>query len=267
VSDTTPEWGAVFDAVSASYDQSGVPYFGPIATALAGRLAVRTGERVVELGCGRGALTLLLADAVGATGRVDAVDLSPAMVALAREATAGLPQVSATVADAADPPLAEASYDVAAASLVLFFLPDPVAGLARWRELVAAGGRAGVTTFARPTPSWAAMELILEEAVAAEADAATLRSGSGGPFASDEGVEGLFAEAGWREPRTEVEVLDVPFLDIDQWQAWLHGSALRSLWIQLTPPGRAEVCERVAELLDAEGGRVQVAIRHTLARR
>jgi SAM-dependent methyltransferase len=253
--------------MAASYDQSGVPFYGAIAQRLADRLAVGPGERVAELGCGRGALTVLLADAVGSTGRVDAVDVSTQMVARTRELAGDVAQVSVVVGDAADPPLRTESYDVAAGSLVIFFLPEPVVALRRWRELVVDGGRAGVTTFARPEPSWAAMEGILEEEVAADTDAAALRGGGAGPFGSDEGVEGLFTEAGWGDVRTETDVLDVPFRDIDQWQAWVDGTALRGLWMQLTPEGRARATARVAALLDEEGGRVQVSVRHTLARR
>src|SRR5215468_9481746 len=117
--------------MATSYDQSGVPFYGVIAGRLADRLAVGPGERVAELGCGRGALTLLMADAVGSAGRVDAVDVSTEMVARTREAAADLSQVSVAVGDAADPPLREASYDVAAGSLVIFFLPDPGAALRR----------------------------------------------------------------------------------------------------------------------------------------
>lgn len=262
-----PSWAGVFDAMAASYDQSGVRFYAAIAQGLADRLAVGPGERAAELGCGRGALTVLLADAVGAAGRVDAVDVSPQMVAHARELAVGLTQVSVVVGDAADPPLPAGSYDVAAGSLVIFFLADPVAALHRWRELVVDGGRAGVTTFARPAPSWAAMEGILEEEAAADTDAADLRGGGAGPFGSDAGVEGLFTEAGWRDVRTETEVLDVPFRDLDQWRAWVDGTALRGLWMQLTPEGRTRASARVAALLGEEGGRVQVAVRHTLAHR
>ena len=263
----SPQWREVFDAVSAIYDQSGVPFFGPIAQALAERLAVAPGERVAELGCGRGALTLPLAASVGSQGRVDAVELSPQMAALATEATAGLPQVSVVVGDAAEPPLTPGGYDVVAASLVIFFLPDPVAALRRWRELVVAGGRAGVTTFATPTPSWAEMEAIFQDVLEPGVDGRDLRGGVTGPFGSDAGVEGLFQAAGWREVETEVSIHDVPFGDLGQWEQWVQGTALRSLWVPLTVQGREQVLAGIGGLLDREGGRLQLAARHTLARR
>ena len=48
-------------------------------------LELRLGERVADLGCGPGYLTLPLAEAVGPTGKVWAVDIEPAMLARLRE--------------------------------------------------------------------------------------------------------------------------------------------------------------------------------------
>ena len=67
----------MFDAIAPSYDRSGVPFFGTIASGLVDLLAPRPGERALDVGAGRGAVTLRLAESVGARGRVDAIDVSP----------------------------------------------------------------------------------------------------------------------------------------------------------------------------------------------
>jgi ubiquinone/menaquinone biosynthesis C-methylase UbiE len=54
---------ALFDQLADSYDQVGVDYFQPIAEGLVGRLKPQTGERVLDIGCGRGAALLRLAAA------------------------------------------------------------------------------------------------------------------------------------------------------------------------------------------------------------
>ena len=71
---------ALFDSLAADYDQSGVAFFQPIAEQLVALMVVRSGEQALDIGCGRGAATLRLAEAVGAEGSVTAVDLAPAMV-------------------------------------------------------------------------------------------------------------------------------------------------------------------------------------------
>ncbi len=92
---------------------------------------------VADLGCGTATLALLLAEA---GYRVDAVDFSPAMVALARAKLAGSP---ATVrrGDAADPGLAPGSVDVVLCRHVLWALPEPEAVLRRWVAALRPGGR------------------------------------------------------------------------------------------------------------------------------
>jgi SAM-dependent methyltransferase len=95
--------------------------------------------RVADLGCGTGTLAVLLA----AEGYdVRGIDLSPQMVARA-EAKAAAAGVTATfaVGDASDPQLPARSFDVVLSRHVLWALPDPAAGLARWVELLAPGGR------------------------------------------------------------------------------------------------------------------------------
>lgn len=94
--------------------------------------------RVADLGCGTGTLSLLLAEEGYA---VDGVDFSPEMVRRARAKAVDTAGLTFAVADAARPPLADASYDVVLCRHVLWALPDPAAALARWRELLTPGGR------------------------------------------------------------------------------------------------------------------------------
>ena len=94
--------------------------------------------RIADLGCGTGTLSLLLAEEGYG---VDGVDFSPAMVDLARAKVAGSPAVAIVEGDAASPPLPAASYDVVLCRHVLWALPDPVAVLGRWVDLLAPGGR------------------------------------------------------------------------------------------------------------------------------
>ena len=89
--------------------------------------------RVADLGCGTATLSLLLAEQGYV---VDGVDFSPAMVRRARAKVAGRTDVTVTEGDAAAPPLTPATYDVVLCRHVLWALPDPVAVLRRWSELL-----------------------------------------------------------------------------------------------------------------------------------
>ena len=94
--------------------------------------------RVADLGSGTGTLSLLVAEH-GYT--VDGVDVSPEMVRLAREKSAGVSGVRFTEGDASAPPLEAGTYDVVLCRHVLWAMPDPAAALERWIDLLTPSGR------------------------------------------------------------------------------------------------------------------------------
>jgi SAM-dependent methyltransferase len=94
-------------------------------------------RRIADLGSGTGTLSLLLAEEGYS---VDGVDFSSEMVARAIAKAGHLDGVTFTEADAMDPPLPEAAYDVVLSRHVLWAMPDPGAALRRWLGLLAAGG-------------------------------------------------------------------------------------------------------------------------------
>ncbi len=99
----------------------------------------KPGRRVADLGCGTGTLSTLLA----AEGQhlVHGVDFSTEMIRRAREKSATVvPSPFFSVADASEPPLSPASFDVVLCRHVLWAMPDPSAALQRWIELLAPGG-------------------------------------------------------------------------------------------------------------------------------
>ena len=243
---------AVFDRVAPTYDSVGVPWFTPIAERLVRELAPAPGERVLDIGSGRGAATFPVAAAVGPGGRVTAIDLAPGMVqALRADVEArGLGQVRVEQMDAAAPDLEAASFDVLASSLVLFFLADPGAALERWHDLLLPGGRIGISTFGAQHPIWRAVdELFVPYLPQQLLDART--SGRSGPFGSDEGVATLFAEAGLAAVRTTRHTVPVVFRDVAQWQEWTWSHGQRTHWEAVPEEARDGVLAAAARTLEA----------------
>lgn len=262
-------WATMFDAAAPSYDQSGVPFFGTIAAGLVQHLAPSTGERALDIGAGRGALTFGLAEGVGTTGRVDAIDISPVMVELTTRASRAreLPQVNVSVADASDPPGEPSSYDLVASSLVVFFLPEPGLALRRWRSLLSPGGRLGISTF-RPWPTiWQSIEDVFTDYI--EATEGPGPTDMPDLFDTDDAVAEMVGGAGFHDVHTEVATYAIPFLDTEQWRIWSMGTAMRGLWMLSPADSHPEILHRVGEILDGTRGedglrRLDVSIRYTL---
>ena len=84
----------------------------PIGAALLAQAGYRPGERVLDLGCGGGATTLAIAEAVGAQGAALGLDVAPMLVAKAQERAAAAGSSARFVcADAATATLDEPPFD------------------------------------------------------------------------------------------------------------------------------------------------------------
>lgn len=105
--------------------------------------AVRPGDAVLDLGCGAGFDAYVAAMAVGPTGRVVGVDLSPEMLAVAERgrAAAGLSNIEFRQADVEALPFSDASFDVALSNGVLNLIPDKPAALREVFRVLKPGGR------------------------------------------------------------------------------------------------------------------------------
>jgi SAM-dependent methyltransferase len=125
-----------FAVGAEKYDRFMGRYSVPLAPAFADFAGVAAGQRVVDVGCGPGALTVELVGRLGADA-VSAVDPSESFVAAARERQ---PDVEVQQAPAEELPFADGEFDAALAQLVVHFMADPVAGLREMGRVTSAGG-------------------------------------------------------------------------------------------------------------------------------
>ncbi len=105
-------------------------------------LALRRGERVIEIGCGTGDDTIAMARRVGRNGRAVGVDLSQPMIDEAqRRATAAGVAVEFVAGDAHRLDYPDGTFDAACASRVFMHLADPAGALHELVRVVRPGGR------------------------------------------------------------------------------------------------------------------------------
>ncbi len=125
-----------FNVGADAYDRFMGRYSVPLAPLFADFAAVGNGQRVVDVGCGPGALTTELVRRVGPAA-VSAVDPSESFVAAAQERH---PAVAVRRAAAEELPFADQEFDAALAQLVVHFMADPVAGLHEMGRVTRGGG-------------------------------------------------------------------------------------------------------------------------------
>ena len=106
--------------------------------------ALRPGERVLDLACGSGVVAREAAGRVGVHGQITALDINPAMLAVARThpAAPGTPDIEWIQGNALALPFAEASFDVVLCQQGFQFFPDCALTSAELRRVLVPGGRA-----------------------------------------------------------------------------------------------------------------------------
>jgi arsenite methyltransferase len=130
-------------------------------------LALRPGERVLDIGSGPGLLARAMAGVGGPTGRVCGIDISESMLALARARCADLPNVEFQRGDATRLLFDDGSFDVAVSTQVYEYVADVDAALAELFRVLRTGGRAAVLDTDWASIVWHAGDAALMERVLA----------------------------------------------------------------------------------------------------
>lgn len=234
-----------FDVSADAYMRFMGRYSEPLAARFADLAGVRAGQRVLDVGCGPGALTAELAGRVGADA-VSAVEPSGSFAAAVRER---LPGVDVRQGAAERLPFPDDSFDCALAQLVVHFMTEPVTGLREMGRVTRpggvvaacvwdhAGGRGPVSAF------WAAARE-LDPAAPDESDLAGVREGH---------LAWLFAQAGL--DAAQVTTLSVrarhPSFE-HWWETFTLGVGPAGAYLaSLDAEGQAALRERCLRLLPA----------------
>jgi ubiquinone/menaquinone biosynthesis C-methylase UbiE len=112
-----------------------------LRTEAAKRMRVLAGQKVLDLGCGIGGATFLIADLTGPTGLAAGVDASSALIDAAKLRAKGRPEIEFRVGDACAIPYPDGYFDAARSERVFLYLPDRVSAIREMRRVVKPGGR------------------------------------------------------------------------------------------------------------------------------
>jgi len=224
---------APFGGAAESYDRFMGRYSGLLARPFADLAGVREGQRVLDVGCGPGALTAELSRRIGPDA-VTAIDPAEAYVEAAR---ARHPSVRVMVASAEDLPFDNGAFDASLAQLVVHFMPDPVVGLREMARVTRAGGVIAACVWdhfggtAPTSPLWAA----------AKALDATERGESLRPGSREGQLSDLFNDArlGAVEETGLVVPVEHPTFD-DWWEPFTLGVGPAGVYVASLDPEHRE---------------------------
>jgi SAM-dependent methyltransferase len=198
-----------FDVAADAYDRYMGKYSLPLSPQLADFAGVRSGQRVLDVGCGPGALTSELVARLGASA-VSAVDPSESFVAAARARNPGVEVLRASAEELPFPPLA---FDAALAQLVVHFMADPKVGLAEMARVTRRNGVVAACVWDHaggegPLSLYWRAARVLDPAVEDESQLAGVREGH---------LAELFAAVGLHEIEATVLWVSVQHATFEAW--------------------------------------------------
>ncbi len=232
-----------FDVDASAYDAFMGRYAVPLAPRLADLAGVSAGHRVLDVGCGTGALTGELVGRLGGTS-VSAVDPSVPFVASVWQR---FPEVDVHRSTAEELPFPDESFDAALAQLVVLFMSDPVAGVTEMARVTRPGGVVAACVWDHGgghgplSPFWKAVR---------DLDAqAEDESGLAGVHEGD--LPALFAAAGVRDVEETTLSLNVEHRTFeDWWEPFTLGVGPAGAYVAaLTDDGKAALREHCRDVL------------------
>lgn len=232
-----------FDVTAEAYDRFMGDWSRLLSKQLADLAGIRPGQRILDVGCGPGALTAELVDRLG-TQAVSAVDPSESFVNAARSRHEG---VEIRQASADSLPYPSDTFDAALAQLVVHFMPDPIAGVREMARVTRSGGVVAASVWdygGGRHPLWPFWE------VAREVDTGvTDESGLAG--ARRHHLVELFEAAGIRDVAESELRAERRFAGFDEWwQPFLMGVGPAGKYVASLPDtARADLRDRCRAML------------------
>jgi SAM-dependent methyltransferase len=232
-----------FDVTADAYTRFMGRFSEPLAVKFAELADPLPGQRVLDVGCGPGALTAQLVERLGIDA-VSAVDPASSFVAALG---ARFPGIDVQSGAAEQLPFADDSFDAALAQLVVHFMTDPVAGLREMARVTCPGGLVAACVWDHAgggsplTLFWQAVHDTDPDAV----DEAALAG------AWDGHLEQLCESAGLQHIEPTSLTVTVPFATFDDWwEPFTLGVGPAGAYVaQLDDAGREILRTQCAELL------------------
>jgi SAM-dependent methyltransferase len=245
-----------WDKAAGDYERFWAAQLKPAQDLLLTLAGIQPGERVLDVACGTGLVSLRAAQAVGPQGHVLGTDISEGMVQRARDEAShlGLRHTTFQRMDAEALDVPPAGFNVAMCALGLMYVPNPLCALQEMRRVLAPDGRAVAAVWgARTRCGWAEIFPIVESRVHSDVCPMFFRLGTGETLAA------TFTEAGFTAVREERISTVLEYEDGDQAiGAAFAGGPVAMAYSRFDEPMRveahAEYLESIALFRRSDGG-------------
>lgn len=198
-----------FEVAADAYFRFMGRYAEPLAPLFAEYAGVVPETRIIDVGCGPGALTAQLVRITGAAN-VAAIDPSPPFVAAAARRCPG---VDAQPGVAEEIPYPDAAFDLALAQLVVHFMKAPVKGLREMARVTRPGGTVAACVWDH-TGDRGPLSLFWTAVRSVDPDA---KDESNLPGARENHLAALFGEAGFEDIEAGELTVSVPYQSFEEW--------------------------------------------------
>ncbi len=211
---------AAFDRSAGKFDEVGPQYFRYFGELLASEAGIQPDDNVLDIACGRGAVTFPIAKMLSAKGKVTGIDISGPMIGNCRNSLNNTPlqNIDFRVMDAENLEFHDAVFDVITSGFGLFFLSDIAKGFNEIKRVLKPEGTLTFTSWQKPYHTELLQE-ILERVIPGLMTNPKVQSGklSFEDFRTENGITGMLENAGLTKISISTETYLCKYRDEDEW--------------------------------------------------
>ena len=235
----------------------------PVTARMIALLHLRPGMHVLDIACGTGEPAIPIAQRVGSSGTVVAIDFVDEMLAFAREkaASRGVSNIKFSRVDGEQFDAGDDPFDAATIRWGLMFMPEPVECLRRVHGTLKDGGRLALACWATPDKNpWAAIPMA---SIRTHLNAPPPPPGSPGLFAFGDRarLQAVIEDAGFRD--VIVEPVELSMADFDSGEEFFTfvrelAGPVATLFAQLSPDAQAAAQQEIISAVTGPDGGVRL---------
>lgn len=251
-------------SAASGYDQAVGNLTGQLVPILLKAALIEPGQRVLDVGSGTGIAAEIAAAIVGASGHITVTDISPAMLARARQRLGKLANVTFLVEDAQALTFPDACFDRVICNMAVMYFGDPARGLAEMRRVLRPDGRVAISVNTSPATSMISRVLSIIDRLAPSTKARSVPNSFDG---RERYLHSLLEEAGFIDIEVSLYTLRMPFRSFEHYFGGVEQGAgnVEQECMALPEDLRKAVRDETRRAVGDTGGAIELEVETTFA--